>query len=504
MTTMERLSLTTMERLSLIPHGSSLDDRKKVKKKLIILCVVAVILLVAAVILIPRTRHTVSDFSVYPCDFSKADMIAIDEPGRHIELVRDGQAWSMRVPYSERLDAGAEEQLKHFLNASLLIDEKRDGSESDVLRSENRTKVSFSASGKALCGFELGRGFKLPTVDSERRWILADGMAYRTFIPLTDYGPLFEQPTAGWRSRNWLNLDTDSVQSLEFLTSGEQFRLARTGTKSQANPQGWRMEWAKQGDADIDLSLFILDERRVATVIDLLTPLIVDDWADVSDDVRDAMKFGGALKIGTTAGDHVIYLGQEVDFEKNPEYRRLGEGTRYIRLDEEARVGIINVYRLMGVFPGFDDMRTKHVWQLVTEKFSGIEIRVGESCVRYGACPGGHWCARECGDAQADGAVLKATALGNYLKVLTSLQAVRYATAEERDAVDLNGAEVTVFEGGADGGQYVLRLSEPVKGRYRYAQVVQHKSDGSTVSSGVFLVTEAICRLLLEDLRYAE
>ena len=475
------------------------------KKKIIILCVAVVILCVAAFILIPRVQHTVSDFSVYPCDFSKANAIVIDEPTRHVEFVREGRDWFMRAPYSERLDAGAEEQLKHFLNSSILIDEKREGGESElaVFRSENGTKVSFMADGKALCGFELGRGFKLPTVDAERRWILADGVAYRTFIPLTDYGPLFEQPTAGWRARNWLNLETDSVQSIEIRTAGEQFRLSRTGMKSQTNPQGWRMEWARQGEVDVDLSLFILDERRVATVIELLTPLIVDDWADVSDEAREAMKFGGVMKIGTTSGEHVIYFGSEVDFDVHPEYRRLGEGTRYIRLDEEKRVGVINVYRLMGVLPGFDDMRTKQVWRLETERFAGIEIRVGESCVRYGACGVGQWCARACGDA-TDGVPLKPTALGNYLKVLTSLQAVRYATAEERESVDLSGAEVSVIEGGDGAERYELKMSEPVKGRYRFAQVVRHKADGGTVSSGVFLVTEAISRLLLEDLRYSE
>ena len=161
---------------------------------------------------------------------------------------------------------------------------------------------------------------------------------------------------------------------------------------------------------------------------------------------------------------------------------------------------MINVYRLMGVFPSFDDMRTKHVWHLVTEKFSGIEIRVGESCVHYGACSGGHWCARKCSSGGEETA-LKATALGNYLKVLTSLQAVRYATAEEREAADLSGAEVTVYEGEA---RYVLRMSEPVKGKYRYAQVTHYDSDGNTVPGGLFLVTEAISRLLLEDLRYSE
>lgn len=476
------------------------------KKKLVILCAAVVILLTAALILIPRVQHTVSDFSVYPCDFSQSDTITIDDPGRHIELVREGFDWSMRVPYSERLDLGAEEQLKHFLNASILIDEKRIGSESEleVLRSENRTKVLFSSSGNPLCGFELGRGYKLPTVDSERRWILTEGAAYRTFIPLMDYGPLFEQPTAGWRSRSWLNLETDSVQSLEFRTSGEQFRLSRTGQKSQSNPQGWRMEWAHQGEDDVDLSLFGLDERRVATVIELLTPFIVDDWAEIPESHREAMKFGGVLKIGTVSGDHVVYLGEEVDFERYPEYRRLGEGTRYVRLDEETRIGVINVYRLMGVFPSFDDMRTKHVWDLETEKFSGIEIRVNGSCVRYGAGSTGRWCALACRGESGEETPLKATTLGNYLKVLTTLQAVRYATAEERESADLSGAEVEIFEGGEDVGSYILRLSASVKERYRYAQVTRRRTDGSLVSSGVFLTTEAISRLLLEDLRYSE
>ena len=177
-------------------------------KKAIItaITVVVVAVLVAVAVYVTKKPHTVSDFSIYPCRFDRATSLSIDNANGRMVLAQSKPGeWRIESPYHEQIAREPHTALMQFLMARMFIDAQSDLSETEKsrLQKPDATKVTFYNGDQILCGFELGQGYKLPTVDAERRWIFPEGSqtAYRTFVHLMDFGVLFEQPFGAWRER---------------------------------------------------------------------------------------------------------------------------------------------------------------------------------------------------------------------------------------------------------------------------------------------------------------
>ena len=476
------------------------------KKLIIILSAALIFAGIAAYFFLHQSHRKVSDFAIFPCEFNKATQIDITDSSRHVIFKKENGHWMISAPVSEPMDSNAEYALNSFLHSKLFIDEKREVTESEKsdLAVPSPTFLKFSQAEKTLCELELGHGYKLPTVDSERKWVFQGPKAYRVFIPLMDFGPLFEQPTIGWRNRIWLQLSTNDTQALEYWSGEDHFRMERTGARSGENPQGWQLISGETPEGPTNLSTYELDYSRVATIINLITPLVVDDWADkLSDQEKSELKFGGKITIETQDDKHNIYIGEEADLTAHPEWSWLKEGTRYFRLDEDKKVGLIDIQHLLGLYPSLNDMRSPRVWKLDTTHFSGIEVSSGEICLRYGPSEGDFWSVQSCLNAaeKIEETPLKPTVLGNYLKALTALEAFRYATDAERRSTETNTAEIRIYEERPDNLTWRLNLSDIRTSHFRYARVTQITSDGNETSGPLFVISESISRLLLEDLR---
>lgn len=471
-------------------------------KKAIILGIIAVAVLIAILgIMQMRRPHTVSDFSFYPCKFAQSDEISIDTPMQHVRLKRDAGTWRMAEPYDEALDMVARSELERFLYSKMFIDEIRplnDETRHDVQNS-TPTHLVFKGGGEVLCAFELGQGIRPPAADAERRWVFPDGEdeARRTFVPLMDYGPLFEQPVSGWRHKKGFE-SPERVDSLDIWTEVESYSLDTSGTRTGDNPQGWTVKRALSDGASVDTSRFEIDERRVATVLELINPLYVDDWASPSPEERTKISFGGKLTFGIKGQTHTLEIGSEVDFSAHPEWMNFGEGTRYVRLDGGERLGVMSAQRVLGVFPSLNDMRSKRVWHLDSTRLAAIDIVQGELCARLTPQSSQHWQSAPC-----DGGTpteLSPHTLGVLTKTLVSLQAVRYATrAELPKATEMlvnPDAEIRMFETIERQHTLTLQLSAPLKSLFRYARVVDMKAPEKT--SPIFVLTEGISAVLLK------
>ncbi len=471
------------------------------RNKILILLSVLVVLVIVAGILFSRHQHTVSDFDVFPCEFSRSDEISVETEYGEMRLKREGGRWAMTEPVQEALEPGALMALNRFISARMYVDDRRKLTQDEKkhLSIEKPTHLTFLAQGETLCRLELGQGIKLPTVDSERRWVFMGEEAYRAFVPLFDFGPFFEQPVSGWRQREWLSLSMMDVTGIEIWTQNESFRVERTGVKTESNPQGWRLSRAEVDLNPQAVDDFDLDERRVATILELVTPFYVDDWADgVEDKVKNP---GGRLTIETEGHSYVFYIGEELIPGADKTKSWLGEGARYMRRDGDRRTGVVMARRLMGIFPSLDEMRTKRVWKLDLSQLAAIEIEVGGSCVEYYPGRGGKWNGRACGQTEDDARELDAQLLGNYIKTLESVQAVRYATPEERKKFEAGEAELRVYMHQERELSYRLKLSEAMKGLYRYGQVLRSDAGGEEEPGPVFVITEGILQVILSDLR---
>ncbi|MBR4985418.1 MAG: DUF4340 domain-containing protein [Proteobacteria bacterium] len=452
-----------------------------------------------------KRPHTVSDFSVYPCAYSGADRIVIKQSGRETELSRESGEWRLLKPVDEAVDMDAGVALNNFMFSKLFVDRHETVTDESwgAYAGEVSTHVGFYKGGAELCSFELGSGEKTGDVDSERRWVRSGGDAYRAYVHLLDFGRVFEQPTAGWRDRRWLKLPTSAIDVLEVSSAGERYVADRGGVRSAENPQGWRLASAWR-DGEMDVSGFVLDERRIATIVDLVTPLMVDDWVDDLSD-QGEVNYGGRLKVISHGTPYVIEIGDEVDYTRHPELSRVGAGGRYIRLEGDQRVGIVSRQRVMGLFPGLDEMRSKQVWSVDTQRLAGIEVHTDIACQRY--MPSGRdvWSVYGCaGEGEASPRPISAQALGTYAKVLTSLKAVRYVTSEERERVGqaLAGGSwrVMLYMDDMSEADYELVLSESYEKMYRYARVITRGAGGLERVGPIFVITEGIAHLLLEDL----
>ena len=327
--------------------------------------------------------------------------------------------------------------------------------------------------------------------------------AYRTFVPLMDFGPMFEQPVSAWRMREFFKLGTADIISIELWSAREHFKVDRQGSPTADNPQGWRMVSASANDNPVETAHFELDERRIATVVELMTPFMVDDWADGLSQLEIAsFQFGGGITVGAKDRAYRIQIGPEVDFTQHPEWMPAGEGARYIRVEGDKRIGIISSRRLLGIFPSLDDMRTKRVWDADSTHLAAIEVQVGSHCLRYKPQRANVWESAAClsSETAIEAKAIPDKELANYAKVINALQAVRYATPEEKADISLKSAEVRLYMDAPDHLAYRLTLSDSIKNLYRYAQVWRGNVDGSEELGPIFVLSEGICRLLLSDL----
>ncbi|MBQ8036100.1 MAG: DUF4340 domain-containing protein [Proteobacteria bacterium] len=480
-------------------------------KKLI---VIAVVILAVGVLIVVfggvlKRPHTVSDFSVYPCAYRGADRIVIAQQGHETEFSRASGDWRLTRPVDEAVDMDAGVALNNFMFSKLFVDrhevvtdESWKSYAGDVV-----TAVKFFKGEQELCAFELGVGEKKGDVDSERRWIRSGNDAYRAYVHLLDFGRVLEQPTAGWRDRRWLQLSTSSIERLEVGSAGERFVADRSGERSAENPQGWRIVSAWR-DGEIDVSGFRIDERRIATVVDLVTPLMIDDWVDDLSD-QDGVTYSGKLGVTSNGTSYVIEIGDEVDLSRHPEFSRLGEGARYIRVEGDKRVGVASRQRVMGLFPGIDEMRSKRVWSIDTSRLAGVDVRKGEACVRYLPAGPEQWAVHACpGETEAGVRPISARALGLFAKALMRLEAVRYVNGEELSRVlpelSEGGARVLLYMDDLSAVDHEVVLSRSYEKMYRYARVSERGADGVEASGPVFVIAESLASILLEDLGAAK
>ncbi|MCL2325722.1 MAG: DUF4340 domain-containing protein, partial [Proteobacteria bacterium] len=353
------------------------------------------------------------------------------------------------------------------------------------------TTVTFSRAGQVIVRLTLGTGQTLGTANSERRWffVQGDAMAYRVFVPLYDVGTLFEVPPSGWRDRRWVDIEAGGITSMVFETAVDAFSLDRLGQPSAKNPQGWRVAWARgEGIDPFDSDGFVIDERRIATIIDLVAPLYVDDFADgLSWEAVRGSGAGARIQIHGAGPAMTLEVGGEVGAEVFPAFRALGEGARFVHIAGRQEVAVMTARRLLGILPLFDDLRTKSVWEFSSSRLASVSVRVYARQWRYAPGQDGVWMGYEGGEAVS----LDEGALAGFVKMLIGLQALRFATPAEKDE-PLHAAQVDVFLDDADEPAYQLRLGQSHQGLYRLARV----NEGP-----VFVLPEAIAGILLSDLR---
>ena len=478
-----------------------------------ILCIVFILIVAALAVtafFVTRKPHNVSDFSMYPCRFDHATSLAIEsKEGRLVLSQAVPGEWRITSPYSEQIAREPHTELMQFLTARMFIDEQSALSpdEKSRLQKPDATKVSFYNGGQLLCGFELGQGYKLPTVDAERRWIFPEGSAtaYRTFVPLMDFGLLFEQPFGAWRERLMMQIPANQFAQIELTAPGERLLLERI---EGGGVQDYRLVSAMQNGGQIDVSEFEIDSVRVATLIDLATPLVIDDWAENVDD--SAFNYSGRLTVRTKSESRFMEIGPEVDLKQYPKWAYLGEGARFVR-NAQGRVGIVSAQRLLGLFPSLNDLRSKKVWHIDTTRISAIDVRVERSCLRYLPVSKDAWAGEPCGwyedNALAGEPVqqIDMKSLGLFAQTVQRLEAVRYAESQELAAngvsVDSPDAELFLYVDLKQTPAFVLRLSQSVKNLYRYAVVREFDENGGMKDGPAFVLSEGIVRILLGDMR---
>ena len=480
------------------------------KKILIIISILLVVALVVTAYFVIRKPHTVSEFSIFPCRFDRATSLAIESAEGRLVLSQAAPGeWRITSPYSEQIAREPHTELMQFLIARMFIDEQIAISpeEKSRLQKASETKVSFYNGEQLLCGFTLGQGYKLPTVDAERRWVFPEGssIAYRTFVPLMDFGQLFEQPFGAWRERLMMQIPANQFAQIELTAPGERLVLSRV---EGGGVQDYRLVSAMQNDAVVDLSGFEIDDVRVATLIDLATPLVIDDWAENVDD--SAFNYSGRLTVRTKSESRYMEIGPEVDLKQYPKWAYLGEGARFVR-NPQGRVGIVSAQRLLGLFPSLNDLRSKKVWHIDTTRISAIDMRVVNNCLRYLPASKDVWTAVPC--AWYEGTVLAGEpeqnvdmkALAMFAQTVQRLEAVRYAEPQELAANGANpdapAAELFLFFDLKQTPAYVLRLSQPIKDLYRYAVIREFAEDGGHNDGPAFVLSEGIVRILLGDMR---
>ena len=265
--------------------------------------------------------------------------------------------------------------------------------------------------------------------------------------------------------------------------------LDRQGTADETNPQGWRVaDFSSQALPSDVLKNFRIDERRVATILDLLSPLYADDMADgVSWSSLVTHTPSASIEIRTDEKNLTLEIGPEIDLKQWPAFTGLGEEARFAHRKGDETTFILSGRRLLGLMPSIHDLRTKKIWRLRTDTLSGVEVTVGERTLFYRPSASKTWQAEEAGTVSE----VREAGLVALIKGLSGLEALRYATAEEA-SVSLQAARIRIYENGDDSVAHQIVFSEPQQALFRFARV----DDGP-----IFAISEGLADMLLTDIR---
>lgn len=440
-------------------------------------------------VMIGDRQHTVKNLNRVPCAFDQVNRLQIDGI-ESMTMVKNREGWSFEAPVREEVDRGAQGALNRFLGAKMFYDDVRDCREApcERLKSDRPVHVVMSHDETPVCAFELGNGSKLGTYDAERRWIFIDDTAYRAFIPMMDFGPLLEQPIAGWRNRLALDVAMNDIESLDILSPNESYSLDKLGAKTEKNPQGWRVKSAQIEGKDIDVERFKIDEMRIATVIELITPFYVDDW--VTTEEKTTM---GEIVVHTTRGEQRIGIGRAIE---GSAASWIGEGARFVHVGD--RTGIISLQRLSGIFPSLNDMRSRRVWNPEIDQLATIELKTPEGCLRYQPKNRENWTSEKCDDG-ANKHDIPPENLGKLARALQYLEAYRFALPDE--IADFQVQSTLTFSYGLENQpKYRLEMSPQTQGVSRFARILAFSEGGVVEAVPAFVLAENVAAILLESL----
>lgn len=444
---------------------------------------------------------TVRDFSDFPYAIETFDRLVLTQHGQSFEIAREAQAqgetWRIVSPIEASLgDWGISVLQRLSKPRSLFIDIMEPAqlpTQEDYRRlpAEETVTAEFLRDGRRLAKMTFGKGKREATANAERRWVFVDGdeTAYRVFTPLYDFGTPFFSPMRAWRDTRILSLDAHVIRAIHYRTAQDVLTLDRQGTADETNPQGWRVaDFSSQALPSDVLKNFRIDERRVATILDLLSPLYADDMADgVSWSSLVTHTPSASIEIRTDEKNLTLEIGPEIDLKQWPAFTGLGEEARFAHMKGDETTFILSGRRLLGLMPSIHDLRTKKIWRLRTDTLSGVEVTVGERTLFYRPSASKTWQAEEAGTVSE----VREAGLVALIKGLSGLEALRYATAEEA-SVSLQAARIRIYENGDDSVAHQIVFSEPQQALFRFARV----DDGP-----IFAISEGLADMLLTDIR---
>ena len=472
---------------------------------LIALCLLACIGAGAFVLWTHASQQTVRDFSTFPYSIQSFDKLILTQSGQSFEIERvplsqGGGTWQITSPIRASLSDWGLSVVEHLSRTPAIYVDMREpaqwvGSDEDPRRLPDgaRVEATFLREGKVIANLTFGRGKREATANAERRWIFVEGddSAYRVFTPLYDFGTPFLAPMRSWRNTLLLALDAHQIRAIHTRTARDEITLDRKGEANETNPQGWRV--AEYSGTDIPqeaLAHFRMDDRRVATILDLISPLYVDDYADGVMWSSIAPN-GPAASIDIQLEDttQTLEIGPEIDPKLWPAFAVFGEGARFAHMKGDETTTILTARRLLGIMPSLNDLRDKKIWQLRTDTLSAIEITVRDKTIRYrpSSTSSQSW------QGECDGHVseVRINGLIALVKGVSGLEALRYATAEET-GIALEDASIRIYQNGEAEPAHILRMSAPQKNLFRFAKA----DDGP-----LFAISEGIADMILSDIR---
>lgn len=451
------------------------------------------------------TGHTVKDFGYFPYAIHQANEFVITNDTHEFTISRRSGEWKLTKPVEAELSDWGKSTAQRINMSHLFYDTKEPASlpntsqEPDYREEAPRVTVQFFRDDNSIATLTIGSGKKTAEADSERRWIFVDQdpFAYRVFIPLFDFGDALRQPMSSWRNLMMRALDSEQVTEIHYKTSLDEISLDRNGETTADNPQGWRVASASgTGIAADALNHFKIDERRVATILDLVAPFYVDDFVDnVSWSTFDGAQTAASIQVVAGDDQMTLEIGKEIDFSVYPQFAVHGAGSRFVHLVGQESVGVMAARRMLGIMPSFNDLRTKKIWSLPTQFFSRIDVRVGGETISYkphntnDPNDSKAWIGIRSDDA-GQPLELNEKHLIAFVKTLSRLEAVRFATAEEKDET-LNAAEITVYLQNASEPTHRLLIGGAHGNVYRLAQADD---------SEVFVLSEPVVGLLTRPL----
>ena len=474
---------------------------------LIALCLFACIGVGALALWTHTSPQTVRDFSTFPYSIQAFDKLVLTQHGQTFEIERvplaQGGIWQITSPVRAPLSDWGLSVIERLSKAPAIYIDMREpaqwtnvGEDPRHLPDDTRVEAEFLRGGKTIAKLTFGQGKREATANAERRWVFVEGddTAYRVFTPLYDFGAPFLAPMRSWRNTLLLAIDAHQISAIHTRTVQDEITLDRQGEANENNPQGWRIADYSGTDISKDaLAHFRIDDRRVATILDLISPLYVDDYADGVMWSSIAPN-GPAASIDIQLNDttQTLEIGPEIDPKLWPAFAVFGEGARFAHLKGDETTAILTARRLLGIMPSLNDLRTKKIWQLRTDTLSAIEITVHDKTIRYR--PSSE--TSQAWQGECDGVVseVRVPGLISLVKNVSGLEALRYATAEET-GVALDEASVRIYENGKAEPSHVILMSAPQKNLFRFAKA----DDGP-----LFAISEGIAGMILSDIRESD